>query len=153
MIGAPRCRTSAIAPAILVPEGPVQGGAALSAGAVASDRCAGGYKLFRQWLQASGLPPSVVAEYISGHEQMMVLVATGYGVGFRLESQAALYNHPDIVIRSATDELASASTFMMTNDQPNLPELERFIEQTRRIGEIVRPKEGNALSRNSEHPG
>jgi hypothetical protein len=60
------------------------------------DKCAGGYKLFQQMFKASGLPPPTIADYISGHEPMMLLVAAGYGVGFGLESQAALYNHPDI---------------------------------------------------------
>jgi len=98
------------------------------------ERCAGGYKLFRQSLQASGLPSPMVAEYISGHEPMMLLVAAGYGVGFGLESQAALYGHPDIVLRSLTDEVESASTYIVTSDLPNSPELERFIERARRVG-------------------
>ncbi|MDH4990683.1 LysR substrate-binding domain-containing protein [Aquamicrobium lusatiense] len=96
--------------------------------------CAGGYKLFRQWLKASGYPPYEIAEYIPGHERMMMLVSAGYGVGFGLETQAAYYRHPDIVLRPVTDELTSASTYIVTSDLPNPPELERFIERARRIG-------------------
>ncbi|EXL06504.1 LysR family transcriptional regulator [Brucella anthropi] len=98
------------------------------------DKCAGGYKLFQQMLKASGLPPPTIADYISGHEPMMLLVAAGYGVGFGLESQAALYNHPDIILRPLTDEVESAATYLVTSDLPNPPELERFIERARRIG-------------------
>lgn len=98
------------------------------------EQCAGGYRLFRQSLQASGLPSPKVAQYISGHEMMMAVIAGGQGVGFGLESQAAQYRHPDIVLRPVTDELASASTYIVTSDMPNPPELERFIERARRVG-------------------
>lgn len=98
------------------------------------EKCAGGYRLFRQSLQASGLPWPKVAQYISGHEMMMAVIAGGHGVGFGLESQAAQYRHPDIVLRPVTDEVVSASTYIVTSDMPNPPELERFIERARRIG-------------------
>lgn len=98
------------------------------------EKCAGGYKLFRQMLRVSGLPPPEIAEYISGHEPMMLLVAAGYGVGFGLESQAALYSHHDIVIRPLADNVSSALTYIVTNDQPSPPELQRFIERARKVG-------------------
>ncbi|WP_051556206.1 LysR substrate-binding domain-containing protein [Nitratireductor aquibiodomus] len=64
------------------------------------DKCAGGYKLFQQAYKASDLPPPTIADYISRHEPMMLLVAAGYGVGFGLKSQEVLYNHPDIILQS-----------------------------------------------------
>ncbi|MFT3967869.1 MAG: hypothetical protein QM690_18515 [Sphingobium sp.] len=39
-------------------------------------------------LKASGLPSPTIADYISGHEQMMLLAAAGYGVGFGLSDAA-----------------------------------------------------------------
>lgn len=98
------------------------------------EKCAGGYKLFRKMLRHSSLPPPEIAEYISGHEPMMLLVAAGYGVGFGLESQAALYSHHDIVIRPLADTVSNASTYIVTSDLPNPPELDRFIDRARRVG-------------------
>ncbi|MFC3076136.1 LysR family transcriptional regulator [Shinella pollutisoli] len=108
------------------------------------EKCAGGYKLFRQMLKESGQTLPTVAEYISGHEPMMLLVAAGYGLGFGLESQAALYAHHDIVIRPLTEEVLSASTYIVTNDLPHSPELQRFIERARQIGGKPRPKDDGA---------
>lgn len=96
--------------------------------------CAGGYKLFRQSLHASGLPPYEVAEYVPGHERMMTLIAAGHGVGFGLETQTALYRYPDVVVRPITDEAVTASTYIVTGDLPRPPELERFFERAKRIG-------------------
>lgn len=104
------------------------------------EKCVGGYKLFLRSLYGSGLPPPKVAEYISGHEPMMLLVSAGYGIGFGLESQATLYNYPDIIIRPVTDELATASTFIVTARNRVSPELERFIERARRIGGLAKPE-------------
>lgn len=98
------------------------------------EKCAGGYKLFRQMLRESGLPPSEIAEYISGHEPMMLLVAAGYGVGFGLESQAALYGHHDVVIRPLAEEIVSASTYIVTSELPHPPELQCSIERARKVG-------------------
>lgn len=109
------------------------------------EQCAGGYKLFQQSLRASGLPSPMVDEYILGHEPMMMLVAAGYGVGIRLESQMTLYNHPDIIIRPVTEELTSASTFIVTSDLPSPAELERFIGRARTIDGLIR-LEGNHLA-------
>lgn len=98
------------------------------------ERCAGGYKLVVQALAACGLPPPSAAEYISGHEPMMLLVAAGYGVGFGLESQAARYNIPEIILRPIADEDAVASTFVVTRNNTNSPELQRFIDRAKRVG-------------------
>ena len=104
------------------------------------EKCAGGYKLFQKMLRQSGLPPPEIAEYISGHEPMMLLVAAGYGVGFGLESQAALYGHHDVVIRPLAEDIVSASTYIVTCDLPNPPELQRFIERARKVGGKVEKK-------------
>ncbi|MCW5707232.1 LysR substrate-binding domain-containing protein [Shinella sp.] len=103
-------------------------------------KCAGGYKLFHQWLHAGGFPSPLITEYVSGHEPMMMLVAAGYGIGFGLESQAMLYDYPDIVIRPVTEELASAPTFIVTSGPPYPRELERFIVRARQVGGLARPE-------------
>ena len=108
------------------------------------DKCAGGYKLFQQAHKASGLPPPTIADYISGHEQMLMLVATGCGVWFGLESQVTNYNFPDIIIRPVTEEIEDASTYLVTSGLPNPPELERFIKRARKIGGKAKPKDDGA---------
>lgn len=104
----------------------------------------GGYRLFRRMLKASGLPSPDIAEHVSGHERMMLLVAAGYGLGFGLETQAALHSSRNVVIRPLTDEIANASTYLVTSDLPNPPEVERFIERARKIGGKPRPKDDGA---------
>jgi len=109
------------------------------------ERCAGGHKLFVQAISACGLPPPPAAEYISGHEPMMLLVAAGYGVGFGLESQAARYQIPDIILRPIADENAAASTFVVTGNDQNSPELQRFIERAKRVG-AASPSDGSSTA-------
>lgn len=104
------------------------------------ERCASGYKQFLRSLHASGLPMPTVAEYISGHEQMMQLVAAGYGIGVGLTSQAALYRHDDVILRPAADDHACVSTYLATTADPASPQLARFIERARRIGGKVGPE-------------
>lgn len=110
------------------------------------DQCAGGYKLFTRSLYLSGLPPPIVAEYVLGHESMMMLVGAGYGIGFGLETQAATYNYPDIIIRPVTDELATATTFIVTNKARDSHELQRFIERARRISWVEEPEDNDVAS-------
>jgi len=76
-----------------------------------------------------------IAEYASGHESMMMLVAAGYGVGFALESQVKLYDHPDVVIRPVTDDVPNAVTFLALLDKPYSEQLSRFITRIQRVGE------------------
>jgi len=101
------------------------------------ERWAGGYNVIRRWLNDSSSPsPALnVAEYVSGHEPMIMLVAAGYGVGIGLKSQIALYNHPEVIVREAAEDAPSATTFAVTIEMNRPPELERFIKRARAIGE------------------
>lgn len=111
------------------------------------ERCAGGHKLLRQLFANSGLPPPNVAEYISGHEPMMLLVAAGYGIGIGLQSQAALYQVPDIILRPIADEDAIVSTYIVRHREPAPPELQRLVERARRVGGTVRSEDdGTAVA-------
>ncbi|MFG1304707.1 LysR family transcriptional regulator [Xanthobacter autotrophicus] len=98
------------------------------------EQCAGGYKVIKQWLCGFPTHSPTIAEYVSGHEPMMLLVAAGYGIGLGLESQCALYNQPDVIVRPATDEAPNISTYVVIPDRPISNELERFIERARQIG-------------------
>ncbi|AZD86796.1 Transcriptional regulator, LysR family [Pseudomonas chlororaphis subsp. aureofaciens] len=97
------------------------------------ERCEGGYDVIHRLFRNEGLEP-VVAQYVSGHELMMMFVAAGYGIGLALESQVALYCHPSVIIRSIQKEIAEAPTFLIRSNRTASPELERFLLRAKKIG-------------------
>ncbi|WP_213759899.1 LysR family transcriptional regulator [Citrobacter freundii] len=98
------------------------------------ERCAGGHNVIRRWFNDGALPSPSVAEYVSGHEPMIMLVAAGYGIGIGLESQIALYSHPDVIIRQVVDEVPNTATFIVVPEKPASIELEHFIKRAQEIG-------------------
>lgn len=65
---------------------------------------------------------------------MIMLVAAGYGIGIGLESQIALYSHPDVIIRPIADEVPNTATFIVVPEKTASKELERFIKRAQEIG-------------------
>ncbi|HCM5829511.1 LysR family transcriptional regulator [Klebsiella pneumoniae] len=100
------------------------------------ERCAGAYNLIRHWFHDPSAPPLNVAEYVSGHEPMIMLVAAGYGIGIGLASQVAIFNHPNVIIRDVDDAIPSSATIAVTIERIRSGELERFIERAMTIGEM-----------------
>ncbi|MBJ7223618.1 MULTISPECIES: LysR family transcriptional regulator [unclassified Brenneria] len=98
------------------------------------ERCAGGYNVIRRWFGEPSLSLPRIAEYVSGHEPMIMLVAAGYGVGIGLASQIALYSHPEVIIREVVDDIPNTATFIVTTEKERSPELERFIDRAFIIG-------------------
>lgn len=98
------------------------------------ERCEGGFDVIDRVFRNAKVPDPLVAEYVSGHELMMMFVSAGYGIGPALESQVSLYSHSNVVIRGIRDEVAEAATFLVRPDRPSSPELERFILRVRKIG-------------------
>lgn len=98
-------------------------------------QCAGGYDVIHRWFCDANLPLPTIAEYVSGHEPMVILVAAGYGIGIGLASQITLYSHPDVIIRPVTEDIPSVATFITSLDQPRPEALCRFIERAQQIGE------------------
>lgn len=96
--------------------------------------CSGGYSAISQWLRGSSVPSLKIAEYVSGHEPMMMLVAAGYGIGVGLGSQVTLYRHPDVIIRPVTDDVSNVPTFITAADKPPAEALRRFITRAQQIG-------------------
>ncbi|MFI8748051.1 LysR family transcriptional regulator [Pseudomonas sp. NPDC077186] len=99
--------------------------------------CAGGYDVIHRWFYAASLPFPADAEYVSGHEPMVMLVAAGYGIGIGLASQITLYSHPDVIVHPVTDDVPSTATFITLLDQPRPEALSRFIDRARQIGEVT----------------
>lgn len=99
------------------------------------DSCPGGYNIIHQWCCDTASPPLMIAQYISGIESMIMLVAAGYGIGLALESQITLYDHPDVIIRPVTDDVPPTPTLIVTRDKPPSDELSRFIARIQDIGQ------------------
>ncbi|HHG5367049.1 TPA: LysR family transcriptional regulator [Pseudomonas aeruginosa] len=99
------------------------------------ERCAGGYNVIRRWFTDPSLPVPNVAEYVSGHEPMIMLVAAGYGIAICLDSQISLFNHPDVIVRPVAQEVPDTSTYTVTAKQEHSAELRRFIQRALAVGE------------------
>ncbi|MCW5706904.1 LysR family transcriptional regulator [Shinella sp.] len=101
------------------------------------ERCASGHKTIQRWLRDSQQDALIVAQHVSSHEPMMMLVAAGYGIGIGLATQVNLFNHPDVISRPILDEGLEVTTFIAASSQRQVPqELERFTRRAQEIGGI-----------------
>jgi len=98
------------------------------------EKCAGAHNIIRRLFADDSLPIPVVAEYVSGHEPMMMLVAAGYGIGLGLESQISMYRLPEVITRPVADDVPNIATFLVTPEKSASSELERFIARALEIG-------------------
>lgn len=96
--------------------------------------CAGGYEVTYRRFSEHSLSLPEKFEYASGHESLMMLVASGHGVGVGLESQVMLYDHPDIIIRPFTDDISVVPIFIARPDKPQAEEMRRFLARTYEVG-------------------
>jgi DNA-binding transcriptional LysR family regulator len=102
------------------------------------ERCAGGYRAMKRCFGKMARGRALnIAEYVSNHEQMVLLVAAGYGIAFGLETQFSLHRHPNVIIRPIEDEVDTA-IFMAIPEGDISQKLERFIQHAQTIGEAKR---------------
>lgn len=94
--------------------------------------CSGGHATLSRWFREAKTKPAV-AEYVSGHESMLLLVAAGYGIGFAIESQVTLFGRTDVVARPVGDGFSYITTYIVRRNKPLSIQLERFIDRARRI--------------------
>lgn len=99
------------------------------------ERCSGGHKVIQQWLQEEQLSSPIIAEYVSGHEPMMMLVAAGYGIGIGLESQLGYFNQPNVVVRPMMDKVSPVTTYIVTPIGPDSASMDSFIQRAHHIGQ------------------
>lgn len=99
------------------------------------ESCSGGHKVIQQWFQDEQLSSPIIAEYVTGHEPMMMLVAAGYGIGIGLESQLSYFNHPDVVVRGMVNEVSPVTTYIVSPISPASISIESFIQRARHIGQ------------------
>lgn len=97
------------------------------------DKCAGGYQVVSRWFYSENLSLPAVTEYASGHEQMLMLVAAGYGIGMGLTSQLAIFAYPDVIIRPMHEEVPDTTTYFVTLERNHPPTLARFIQRAETI--------------------
>jgi DNA-binding transcriptional LysR family regulator len=105
--------------------------------------CPGIYGIVHRWLfYTSSFSPGIaesprIAEYVSGHEAMLMLAAAGYGVGVGLASQIALTHYPGVIVRPVADAPATA-TFIVTPNRAASETLSHFVARVRQIGHRTR---------------
>lgn len=103
------------------------------------ESCPGGYDLVHRWLFKLPSSSPRIAEYVSGHEAMLMLAAAGFGIGIGLASQIALYRTPGVIVRPVADDAATTTTFLVLPDRPPSEALHRFVAQVRQIEGATRP--------------
>ncbi len=103
--------------------------------------CQGGYAYVEAMLakvsEEHGQP--VIAEHVSGHESMLMMVAAGYGVGFAIDSQIAQFQRPDVAVRQMETGLPPVTTYLLRGAAMPSDPLAKFIERARKIGGLPRP--------------
>lgn len=108
--------------------------------------CQGGYAYVDAMLdklpQENGQP--VIAEHVSGHESMLMMIGAGYGVGFAIESQIAHFQRADVVVRPMETGLPPVTTYLLRGANEPSEQLAKFIERARRIGGLQEPPEAQA---------
>lgn len=93
------------------------------------EKCAGGFQIISRWFYNEKLSLPVIAEHATGHEQMLMLVAAGYGIGIGLTSQLAVFSHPDVVIRPMHEDVPDVSTFFVTREDESDPAIARLFQR------------------------
>lgn len=108
--------------------------------------CQGGYAYVDAMLEKipdKNVQP-VIAEHVSGHESMLMLIGAGYGVGFAIESQIAHFHRADVVVRPMETGMPPVTTYLMRGTTEPSDQLAKFIERARRIGGLQEPPEAQA---------
>ncbi|MCM2446272.1 LysR family transcriptional regulator [Rahnella sp. CG8] len=99
-------------------------------------KCAGGFQVVSRWFCGENLSLPTITEYASGHEQMLMLVAAGYGIGIGLTSQLGIFAYPNVIVRPLHEEIPDTTTYFITQARELDPTVARFIQ---RAGTIDNP--------------
>lgn len=97
------------------------------------EMCQGGYAYIDAILAEAKAQP-VIAEHVSGHESMLMMIGAGLGIGFAIESQIAQFQRPDVAVRPMEASLPPVTTNLLRSDAQPSQQLERFVERARRVG-------------------
>lgn len=102
------------------------------------EMCQGGYAYIDAILAEAKVQP-VIAEHVSGHESMLMMIGAGLGIGFAIEAQIAHFQRLDVAVRPMEAGLPPVTTHLLRSGaQPSL-QLQRFIDRARRVGGLGLP--------------
>jgi DNA-binding transcriptional LysR family regulator len=94
--------------------------------------CDGCHQQREHLFRSIGVQPAV-AEYVSTHSLMLVLVAAGYGVGFCSAAHFEGCTQADVVARPLADQDASLTTYLLRPQGDILEPLRDFIDRAERV--------------------
>ena len=72
----------------------------------------------------------IVADYATSLELMLTLVGAGYGIGFAIASQVALFQRDDIVVRPMAGRAPTLVTYLLYADRELSEPLQHFMART-----------------------
>lgn len=115
------------------------------------EMCQGGYQYVEAMLAKAQADP-VIAEHVSGHEAMLMMIGAGFGVGFAIDSQIAQFQRPDIVVRPMETGLPPVTTYLMRRQTAPSEPLARFIARALRVGGLVPPDDPQSPETGADSP-
>lgn len=86
----------------------------------------GCHKQIEAMLRSHPVNP-IVADYATSLELMLTLVGAGYGIGFAISSQVALFQRDDVVVRPVAGRVPMLVTYLLYADHELSDSLSRFI--------------------------
>jgi DNA-binding transcriptional LysR family regulator len=89
----------------------------------------GCHKQVEAMLRSLPVNPSI-ADYATSLELMLTLVGAGYGVGFAIASQVALFQRDDVVVRPLAGCAPMLVTYLLYADRELSEPLQRFMART-----------------------
>lgn len=72
----------------------------------------------------------VIADYATSLELMLTLVGAGYGIGFAIASQVALFQRDDVVVRPIAGRAPTLVTYLLYADRELSEPLQHFMART-----------------------
>jgi DNA-binding transcriptional LysR family regulator len=72
----------------------------------------------------------IIADYATSLELMLTLVGAGYGIGFAISSQVALFQRDDIVVRPVAGRVPMLTTYLLYADREPSEALRHFMART-----------------------
>lgn len=89
----------------------------------------GCHRQVERLLQSQPVQP-VVADYATSLELMLTLVGAGYGIGFAIASQVALFQRDDVVVRPLAGRAPMLVTYLLHADRELSEPLQNFMART-----------------------
>lgn len=89
----------------------------------------GCHKQIETMLRSHPVIPTI-ADYATSLELMLTLVGAGYGIGFAIASQVALFQRKDVVVRSVAGRAPTLITYLLYADRELSEPLRHFMART-----------------------